>query len=264
MAQTTQAPVPSVALFQTFAGQLIRLKEFAAIPDSAPAVLDLPASENGIAVAVAVRVTAIWNRTLTMLEQQVLEATRVAGPAGAEFHRQSLFVMAALADETFVHLDWEGRDYWLNHLVEWRIFRSHSAGDFFFRGIEDLLKREDDSAVEVATVYLMALALGFRGKYWSEASQPLLDSYRARLFAFIARHNPELAQPLQRLFPQAYRNTIQTSAPLKFVTPRPWLWALGLAFLAWVVVAHLLWSNLTGPMNQELMSLHSAVVGSGK
>jgi type VI secretion system protein ImpK len=266
MIQTTQAPVPSVALFQRFAGQLIYLKEAAMLPDSAPALLDVVPAGNGAAVAVAVaeRVTSIWNRTLTMLEQQMVEATRMAGPAGAEFHRQALYVMAALADETFVHLDWEGRDYWLNHLLEWRIFRSHSAGDLFFRGIEDLLKREDDSAVEVASVYLMALALGFRGKYWSQERQPLLDSYRARLFAFIARRDPELAQPVQRLFPQAYRNTIQTSAPLKLVTPRPWLWALGIVFLVWIVAAHLLWWNLTGPMSQKLVSLHLVAEGSDK
>ncbi len=259
MSQTTQAPVPSVALFQSFAGQLIQLKELAGTPDSAPDMLDVVPAGNGAAtVVVAGRVTSIWNRTLTLLEQQVLEATRLAGPTGAEFHRQALYVMAALADESFVHLEWDGRDYWLSHLLEWRIFRTHSAGDLFFRKLEDLLKREDDSAAEVATVYLMALGLGFRGKYWQQGHQSVLDTYRARLLAFIARRDPELAQPVQRLFPEAYRNTIQTSAPLKLVTPRPWMWALGLVILAWLVVAQLLWWNLTGPMNQTLFSLRPA------
>jgi type VI secretion system protein ImpK len=257
MILTVQAPVPSLALFQTFTGQLIQLKELARAPDASPAVIDISPDENGAVAAVPGRVTSIWNRTLTLLDRQVQEATRLGGPAGAEFHQQALYAMAALADETFVHLDWDGRDYWLNHLLEWRVFHSHAAGDLFFRRIDGLLRREDDSAVEVATVYLLALALGFRGKYWTPEHQPALDTYRACLFAFIARRDPELAQPLQRLFPQAYRNTIQTSAPLKLVTPRRWLWALGIAVFAWLAVAQYLWWDLTGPMNQKIERLAS-------
>jgi type VI secretion system protein ImpK len=260
MRRTVQAPLPSVALFQTFTGQIIQLKELARKQEVASAealpVLDVLPEENGAVAIVPGRIIWIWNRVLTLLEQQIVEATRLAGPAGAEFHRQALYVMVALADEMFVHLDWEGRDYWLNHLLEWRLFRSHAAGDLFFRNIDELLLREDDSAAEVATVYLMALALGFRGRHWAQERQSVLDSYRARLFAFIARRDQPLAQPAQRLFPQAYRNTIQTSNPLKLVTPRPWLWALGIAVFAWVAVAHILWWDLTGPMEQRLAGLH--------
>jgi type VI secretion system protein ImpK len=245
MLENVHAPVPSVALFQSFVSELMALKW---------SVRRAPVETGVIEVAVESqeRPQAIWNRVVTLLDRQAVEATRISGPSGLEFHREAIYVMAALADEIFVHLDWEGQDFWLNHLLEARLFRTHAAGTIFFKRAEDLLRREDEAAAEMATIYLFALALGFRGKYWGDETELTPDMYRARLFAFVARRVPELSQPVQHVFPAAYRNTIQSGTQRDIPSARPWLWALAGAFVVWIVVAQLLWWNLTGDLNAKL------------
>ena len=251
MLENVHAPVPSIELFQSFAGELIALKWSVRRTPVEPGTID-------IAVANGDRPNAIWNRVVTLLDRQSLEATRLSGPSGLEFHREAIYVMAALADEIFVHLEWEGRDYWLNHLLETRLFRTHAAGNIFFRRVEDLLRREDEAAAEMAAVYLFALALGFRGKYWGDDTESITDAYRVRLFAFIARWVPDLAQRAEHLFPAAYRNTIQAGAQRDIPSPRPWVWMLLGAFLVWIVTAQLLWWNLTRDLNAKLcVTTHS-------
>jgi type VI secretion system protein ImpK len=252
MLENIHAPVPSIQLFQSFVSELIALKW---------SVQRAPAEAGTIEVAVEngnggsggeARPNAIWNRVVALLDQQALEATRLSGPSGLEFHREAIYVMAALADEIFVHLDWEGKDFWLNHLLEARLFRTHAAGTIFFRKVEDILRRQDEAAAEMATVFMFALALGFRGKYWGDESELAPDVYRARLFAFIARRLPDLSQPVQHVFPAAYRNTIQSGSQRDIPSARPWVWGLLGAFLAWIVIAQLLWWNLTRDLNAKL------------
>lgn len=201
------------------------------------------------------RAAAIWSRLELHLDRQTMEASRIAGPVGVEFHREALYVMAVLTDEIFLHLDWEGRDYWLAHLFEERFFHSHFSGDGFFARIDALLARDDNPAAETATVYLMALALGFRGKYWAPEHEPALQSYRNRLFFFIARRDPNIAESVKRLYPDAYRHTIQQGAPRSLPNPRRWILVLGALVIVWLVVAQSLWSNLTADLNHKVCCL---------
>ena len=260
MPRTSHAPVPTLRLFQEFYSQLIALKWRARNPDPATTTLEASPAQPG-APPVAADTAVIWSRVLGLLEWQAAEATRTAGPLGLELHREALYVMAALADEIFVHLDWEGRSYWLAHLLEARLFQSHAAGQLFFLRLEALLAREDPAATETAAVYLMALALGFRGKYWGVDDGGALDSYRSRLFFLISKQKPELAEASTRLFPEAYRNTIQAGAARKLSNPRPWLLLLAGAAVLWLVTAQVLWWRLSGPLNDQISRISGSQRG---
>jgi type VI secretion system protein ImpK len=256
MLHSAKAPVPSIRLFQQYCAELINLKlvaETAPIPTTPDAESTEPAS--GTQQIALGRPAAVWSRLELLLERQTLEASRIAGPVGVEFHREALYVMAALTDETFVHLEWEGRQYWLSHLFEARFFRTHFAGEGFFSHIDALLQRDDDPAAETATVYLMALALGFRGKYWGPEHESVIESYRSRLFFFVARRDPEIAESLKRLYPDAYRHTIQPGAPHKLPNPRRWLLIFGGAVILWLVLTQALWSNLTSELSHKVCCL---------
>jgi type VI secretion system protein ImpK len=243
--ETIQSPVPSVALFQDFARELIALK-WIVVQSSAQA----GDAETG-------RANAVWNRVLASLNRQSLEATRLGGPSGLEFHREAMYVMAALADEIFLHLDWEGREFWLNHLVEAQTFRTHAAGDIFFRRIDALLRREDDASAELAAVYLFAIGLGFRGKYRGEGFSADLDGYRMALFGFVSRRKPALAEQARNLFPEAYKNTIHTGIDRPIPSARKWRIALAAAFLIWLLIAQILWWNLSHDLNAQLARIGS-------
>jgi type VI secretion system protein ImpK len=266
------APVPSVRFFQRYVSELIKAKWSVQTAGAPPATATIPPLDSGAANTEEVvlagnapdanaaaspetqlpatgRPAAIWNRLAVLLEQQLLDASRIAGPVGVEFHREAVYVMAVLTDEMFVHLEWEGREYWLAHLFEARFFRSHFGGQRLFARIDELLTRDDEPAAETATVYLMALALGFRGRYFAPSHEAILDSYRNRLFFFIARREPELAESAKRLFPETYRFTIQAGAPRRLADPRRWVIALGGAVIVWLIVAQLVWRDLTTTTN---------------
>lgn len=265
MLDLIQAPVPSVALFQDFTRELIALKWSVMNSPAGP-----PPDASGAEVATQSRPNLVWNRIVSMLNHQALEATRLGGPSSLEFHREAIYVMAVLADETFLQLEWEGHDYWLTHLVEAHLFRTHAAGEIFFRRVDALLTREDDAAAEVAAVYLFAIGLGFRGKYRGAGYSAGLEAYRAKLFAFIARRKPSLTPDAKTLFPEAYRNTIQNGVERPIPSARKWRVALACAFIAWLTIAQLLWMNLSQGLNARLAKIDSTVgavpgvtVGSG-
>jgi type VI secretion system protein ImpK len=254
MLDLIQAPVPSVALFQDFMRELVALKW---------SVMNSPAGPvdagSGAQVSAQFRPNLVWNRVVSLLNQQALEATRLGGASSLEFHREAIYVMAVLADETFLQLDWEGHDYWLAHLVEAHLFRTHAAGEIFFRRVDALFTREDDAAAEIAAVYLFAIGLGFRGRYRGEGYSATLEAYRARLFAFIARRKSSLAADVKTLFPEAYRNTIQSGVERPIPSARKWRFALACAFVAWLAIAQLLWMNLSQDLNARVAKIDSSV-----
>ncbi len=143
--------------FQGFYTEVIRLK--------LAAQMERPAAE-------------VWKPLADYLDREWLGLNRGGRPKLADVQRELLYVMAAVADETFVHLQiepletqrkpWEGQQYWLENLLEMRLFRSHVAGERIFRNIENVLQRQDQAAEELAAVYLTVLALGFRGQFWGK------------------------------------------------------------------------------------------------
>ena len=272
MAQSTRPPVPSVKWFQQFAEELIALKAlpFQATPPPPAEPATPPAStavDSGGSAAVAVaapievaasalhaRAAAIRQRLIAALDRQLAEALRTAGPVGVAFHQDAVYVMAGLADEIFIRLRWdeEERRYWLRNLIETHYFGSSFAGERFFQKADRLLERSDDPAAETATVYLMALALGFRGKYYGPSGEKNIADYSTRLFHFIASRDPELRESTRLLFPAAYRHTLQSGAPRRFSNPRRWWIVLFLVVAAWFVASDVLWRNLTAPLETGL------------
>lgn len=260
MLRRAPAPVPSLKFFQQYCAVLLELKQEAqrqpepTIPDELPPADNRPADTAEIARRLG-RPQMIWSRLTLLLEQQLMEASRIAGPVGLEFHREAIYVMAVLTDETFVHMNWEGSSYWLAHLFEARFFQSHFAGEQFFRRVDHLLARDDDPAAETASVYLAAMALGFRGRYWSPQYQEKLDTYRKRLFFFIARRDPEIGEAANQLFPDAYRNTIQAGAAPNLPEPRRWLLVFCGLILAWIIAAQFLWYELSSDLRHKVCCL---------
>ncbi len=274
MPQLTRPPVPSIKWFQQFAEEMIALKSLAvagmSVAQSAPPPTGTVAESSGVGAAAAVatavevnagpaqgRAAAIRQRLIAVLDRQLAEALRIAGPVGVAFHQDAVYVMAALADEVFIRLKWDERNYWLRNLIETHYFGSNFAGERFFQKVDQLLERSDDPAAEAATVYLMALALGFRGKYYGPSGERDIAEYSTCLFHFIANRDPDLKESARVLFPAAYRQTIQSGAPRRFSNPRRWWILLFLVVTAWFIASDFLWRNLTAPLITNLPKVES-------
>ncbi len=194
----------------------------------------------------------IWRKAATILDRQSLDALHL-GAIAASLNREARFVMAALADEVFVHPRWAGTDYWLSHLLETRFFHTHSAGDVFFTKATSLLQDNDPAADELAVVYLTALALGFRGKYFGDPEgDAVIQELRVRLYELIKFRNPRLLNDTGHLFPEACLSTIDQGIARRLPDPIRWvLIALGVV-VAFYLISYIVWQNVSSDVRKEL------------
>ncbi|HEY0005636.1 MAG TPA: DotU family type IV/VI secretion system protein [Pyrinomonadaceae bacterium] len=192
----------------------------------------------------------VWQRLVSLFERQAMSAWRYGGTYGAEFYKEAAYVMAALADEIFLHTEWEGRKAWMSNLLETRIFQTHVAGELFFQRLDRLLGDRDPVYKDLAAVYLMALSLGFKGKYRGSDDLGQLARYREQLFSFIFRRDPDLENESRHLFPETYFHTLREESKKRLPSPRIWIGVLCLVIVCYLAVTHGIWVNLTSRLDQ--------------
>ncbi|MDC0344792.1 DotU family type IV/VI secretion system protein [Alphaproteobacteria bacterium] len=190
-----------------------------------------------------------------ILKHQALEAPRHGGEFASDFYREAQFVMAALADEVFLGMKWDGRTYWEDHLLESQLFGSHTAGEVFFSRLERFLQERDSVRSDVAYIYLMALGLGFRGKYHGVDDQGRLDSYKRQLYSFIYHQDPQLFEGGGKLCPESYVHVSTTSEGRRLHDFRPWFFAFGFVLLVLLFASYAMWYQSTAPLNKTLSQI---------
>ncbi|MDR3187050.1 MAG: DotU family type IV/VI secretion system protein [Holosporaceae bacterium] len=122
-----------------------------------------------------------------------------------------VYVMAALADEIFLNMDWDGKQYWEENMLEYRYFGTQIAGDEIFKKIGRLFLENEPLSTEKAEIYLQALSLGFKGKYRGlDGEQGEINAHRNRLFEFIQKNDKSMFLIGHRLFQREYTHTIPT------------------------------------------------------
>jgi type VI secretion system protein ImpK len=198
---------------------------------------------------------AVWQSLLMMFRRNAVQILRAAGkPTDNYFEAQ--YVMAAFADDIFIHLDWEGRRAWTMNLLESTLFGSHVAGEKFFEKLDRLLRDRDPADRSLAAVYLNALSLGFRGKYYGVNDHGKLRRYRHELFAFIFRQPADLVSDKKIAFPDSYvANLKEKEEPKHLVNPRVWVAVLGFVLFFYLAVSHGVWMMLTSRIEQEIKKI---------
>ena len=122
-----------------------------------------------------------------------------------------IYVMAAVADEVFLNIEWSGKEYWEENMLEQQHFGTQIAGEKIFNKINDLIAEKESLSTEKAEAYLKALSLGFKGKYRGyDNEQSEIDLYREKLFDFIQRNDNSIFLIGNRLFQKEYTYTIPT------------------------------------------------------
>ncbi len=114
-------------------------------------------------------------------------AARVLG----EPHADPRYVMAALADELMLHeVAWRGAAWWADNLLEQHLFSSSICGEKIFRLARDLVEGRMPGRTDLAMAILLALGLGFRGRYRGVDDGGAIQDLRARLYEVIYRRPP--------------------------------------------------------------------------
>jgi type IV/VI secretion system ImpK/VasF family protein len=235
--------------FRTFYNEIIRFKhrktEFTAgfstamMSDAA----SLPTDAHGAA-------DALSKKLLEVLELQGAEAKWMGGEIAARYP-DAQYAMAALADETFTLLEWEGQAAWQEHLLEQHLFRTQAAAHDLFKRIDRLLKDAPNTAVsrDLARVYLMVLAAGFQGKYRQFGLTRALTEYRQRLYEYIYRDDALLLfAPDRTLIPEITTRTVVGQAVSRVSSAQRWAAILAIVAVSYIVIAHVAWNRLSADL----------------
>ncbi len=241
-----------VAQFREFYNEVIRLKHTVH-----SAAWNVRARTGEESERTAQSINSVWQRLLTLLEQQELTASRLGGDYFFEIYKESQYIMAGLADEIFLNLNWPGKEIWRNNLLESKLFNSHSAGDIFFQKLDKLLNARDPIYTDLAKVYLMALSLGFEGKHRGAEEADAINRYRLQLFEFIRKREPEMETETYRLFPDAYSHTLDQAKVKLLPHPRGWIVAVIAALAAYLAVSHVLWVESVADLKLILKEIFS-------
>ena len=239
---------PLLAQFGEFYAQLLRIKS----------ALAVGGRRVGMAEGLSVdEVSGTVHRNLRgLLERQAARARQWGGAYGLALYAEAQYLMAALADETLLlRVDWNGRDAWQDRLLETALFGTALAGERVFERLDALLADPGRAHPSLATLYLIALALGFRGRYWRPGDEGQLRIYRGALARIITRAVPEAGEVGSRLFDQSYQHTIETGRPVRLPGLRPWLAATAAVFLVFLVGSYAAWRSATADLERAVADI---------
>jgi type VI secretion system protein ImpK len=100
--------------------------------------------------------------------------------------RSGVYAFVAFLDESVLGSDQQMFAGWASKPLQEEIFGDHTAGEMFFRMLEELLQRANDAeTIDVLEVYQLCLLLGFRGRYREDPLE--LERFREALDRRIER-----------------------------------------------------------------------------
>jgi type VI secretion system protein ImpK len=78
--------------------------------------------------------------------------------------KNAKFALVAFLDEAVTGLSFADKEMWITNPLQSELFGVNSAGEEFFRRLDDLRRRPQEH-IQVLEVYYLCLVLGFKGKY---------------------------------------------------------------------------------------------------
>lgn len=187
-------------------------------------------------------VSEIRRELETVLTNQYKELGSSRGGYAARYYEEAQYIMVALADETFINLNWWGKEEWEDNLLESLMYNTQDAGDKFFENLDAFLEKPHASqTTDMAALYLIALGLGFKGRYKDSGYESTLSKYKERLYRYIASEDTELLHNQSRLFPLAYDQIISDRQSPMMPNIRAWWVSLGVLAGGYLLFSSVIW-----------------------
>jgi len=165
-----------------------------------------------------------------------------------ELVNHARYALAAFIDETIINTPNNCREEWVSTPLQVEFFDDHSAGEHFFKRLEELLPdlRRNLEAVEI---YSQCLALGFQGRYRVQNAELLPNVVRNLLKKIEAVRGA----PAKALSPSAYA---QPGTQGQTRSGKPLLLAAAAVLILSIAVFFLLMAASDGPLDtvRELVS----------
>jgi type IV/VI secretion system ImpK/VasF family protein len=253
-----------IVKFRTFYSEVIRAKQTKTdvISGFATAIVDASADDLADPEFAA---QLLSKRLHEMLNLQAAESSWTGGDA-AKYYPDAQYAMAALADEIFSTIDWTGRSAWSRYSLESRLYGSRGADVEFFRRVDRLLRDPlpPRGARDLARVYLLVIASGFRGKFRVPNLKRPLAEYRRRLYEFSHRADPlELYARDRRVFPRASSEVLAGRAVGRFTGAQKWVTALVILLIVYATISHVAWRHLSTDLKDVMSRIQTQSTASG-
>ena len=158
------------------------------------------------------------------------------------------YVMAAVADEVLLHGPaWPDQETWSATLLEEALYGSRIAGERIFRTAHDLVEGQS-SRPALAVSILLALMLGFRGRYHGTDDHGEIGAVKERLFGVIF-HLPYPVQiDFETLLSEGATRPLNQASLRVLPSLRPWLMTILLIVTAYIVLSDVLWREAASPL----------------
>ncbi len=204
-------PNPLLANFNRFYRQVATVKQ-AVAAGRVESLLSAPEEPKGSprpSFSDARQAELISRRLRAFLDNQFYDVRELYTPGEIRVYARIRYLMAVLADEIFLlELPWTGRRYWNDCLLEKSLFGSSLAGTIFFERLDALLEKPRDRLhAQEAIVFLLALALGFKGRHRSAAGRRKLLAYSAKIRRWLGYGAPA-DRERRPMFHQAYEQRV--------------------------------------------------------
>lgn len=227
--------------FQAFYYELLRQKEKALSMFFSPVKDGENESENN---EVEGYVVGIQKKLISIIENvgAMIHAKSRINP---QFVGDAKYIMAVLADEVFLNLQWEGAKFWRYTLLEKQIFQTEIAGDKFFTMLDEIVT--DFNNEEIAFLYLMALSLGFKGRYRDiENSDEHIGWYKDRLYSILNMKTARLYFPgRSHMIESCYDCTYTENNNFQLPDYRFWTYCVLAVVFAYILISYFVWANIT-------------------
>jgi type VI secretion system protein ImpK len=192
-------------------------------------------------------------RLAGLLSAQRKQMHRDCDEVACRAHDEAVYAMAALTDELFIlEVDWAGRDVWADVLLERKLFNTRNAGVGFFERAEALLaeRERDPLHADLAAVMLLALRLGFKGRYRGPHGMAELTALRARLLKVVGNNYGEVT--MAPGFPQALAQLQAGGEQQRLAPLTPWFMGGAVVLVAYLIVSSLIWLWLLEPFRSTV------------
>jgi len=158
------------------------------------------------------------------------------------------YVMAAVADEVLLHGPaWPGQETWSATLLEEALYGSRIAGDRIFRTAHELLGGQLSRSA-VAVSILLALMLGFRGRYHGTDDRGEIATLKERLFGVIFHLPYPVDIDFQTLLSEGTIRPLTQASLRALPSLRPWLMAILILVTGYILLSDVLWRDAVSPI----------------
>lgn len=159
------------------------------------------------------------------------------------------YVWTAVADAALLHNEaWPGREGWIAAPLETILYRTRVAGDRVFQAADDLLKRRQPDPQGLAMTILLALSVGFRGRYFGHDDNGRIDKLKSQLFGQIFHNTGHQLDDFDNLTTGGTQ-ALDQSNMAQLPSIRPWVRAILILAVVYIIASRLLWWHEVSPLS---------------